>query len=39
MNWLLSFRDHNFDLKHTLYSIFTSRAYQMPAVIQDSERD
>jgi hypothetical protein len=26
-------------LKQTLYSIFTSRAYQLPAVIQEGERD
>jgi hypothetical protein len=31
--------DHGYDLKQTLYSIYSSRAYQLPAVAQESERD
>jgi hypothetical protein len=31
--------DHGYDLKQTLYSILTSRAYQLPAVVQEGERD
>jgi mono/diheme cytochrome c family protein len=31
--------DHNYDLKQTLATIFTSRAYQLPAVVQESEKD
>jgi hypothetical protein len=31
--------DHGYDLKQTLFCILTSRAYQMPAVVQTSERD
>jgi hypothetical protein len=31
--------DHRYDLKKTLNTIFTSRAYQMQAVVQEGERD
>ncbi len=31
--------DHGYDLKQTLFTIFTSRAYQMPAAVQENERD
>jgi hypothetical protein len=31
--------DHKYDLKQTLETIFTSRAYQMQAVVQEGERD
>jgi mono/diheme cytochrome c family protein len=31
--------DHHYDLKQTLETILTSRAYQLPAVVEESERD
>jgi mono/diheme cytochrome c family protein len=31
--------DHGYDLKQTLFTILTSRAYQLPAVVQEGERD
>ncbi len=39
LDWLANdFVEHNYDLKHLLATIITSRAYQMPAVAQSGAR-